>query len=109
VDWRLREIRWRHGDVDGWMAMPCNLRGYSRCHATGFDHRQTAPGHQRAGPSPIAALVVDGRLVRVVETERVTREKYANHRSPAPAIHACLAAEGITLSSVDAVAVGWDY
>ncbi|MFE6776294.1 carbamoyltransferase [Streptomyces sp. NPDC057702] len=56
-----------------------------------------------------AALVVNGELRRVVETERVTRRKRAHHVSPAPAIHACLAAEGLTLSSVDAVAVGWSF
>ncbi|MBH5335910.1 carbamoyltransferase [Streptomyces pactum] len=56
-----------------------------------------------------AALVVDGRLTRVVETERVTRRKRAHHVSPAPAIQACLAAEGLTLASVDAIAVGWSF
>jgi len=56
-----------------------------------------------------AALVVDGRLRRVVEAERITRLKRSLRRSPAPAIQACLAAEGLALESVDLVASGWDF
>ena len=56
-----------------------------------------------------AALIVNGRLARVVENERITRRKRAEWVSPAPAIYACLAAEGLTLSSVDVIAVGWDF
>lgn len=63
-----------------------------------------ANGHDGA-----AALVVDGKLVRVVEAERVTGSKRWLARSPAPAIHACLAAEGLTLSAVDIIASGWDF
>lgn len=56
-----------------------------------------------------AALVVDGQLRRVVETERVVRRKRAHGISPGAAIAACLAAEGITLASVDVIASGWSF
>src|SRR3712207_6711302 len=56
-----------------------------------------------------AALIDNGTLARVVETERLVREKHAHHRSPALAIRACLDAEGLTIASLDAIAVGWDF
>lgn len=56
-----------------------------------------------------AALVINGELVRLVEAERITRRKRHFHHSPGAAVHACLAAEGLTFQSVDVVACGWDY
>ena len=55
-----------------------------------------------------AALLRDGALCQLVEQERLSRRKHAVFQTPREAIQACLDAEGITLSSVDAIAVGWD-
>ena len=55
-----------------------------------------------------AALLRDGALCQLVEQERLSRRKHAVFQTPREAIQACLDAEGIILSSVDAIAVGWD-
>ena len=55
-----------------------------------------------------AALVRDGELVAMVEQERFSRRRHAIGESPAAAIRACLAQEGIELDSVAAIAVGWN-
>ena len=55
-----------------------------------------------------AALLRDGELVAMLEQERLSRRKHAFSESPEPAIKACLAHEGIDLSAVDEIAVGWD-
>lgn len=55
-----------------------------------------------------AALLKDGRLVALVETDRVSRQKNAMMERPAQAIAACLRHAGITLDEVETVAVGWD-
>ncbi|WP_341720849.1 carbamoyltransferase C-terminal domain-containing protein [Micromonospora sp. FIMYZ51] len=55
-----------------------------------------------------AALLRDGRLVRLVEQEKVSRRKHALGQPPTDAIRELLAAEGITAASLEAVAVGWD-
>ena len=44
----------------------------------------------------------------MLEQERLSRRKHAFSESPEPAIKACLAHEGIDLSAVDEIAVGWD-
>jgi predicted NodU family carbamoyl transferase len=56
-----------------------------------------------------AALVRDGEVVALVETERLTRARRADLQSPAPAIERCLAYAGVSLDEVDLVALGWDY
>lgn len=56
-----------------------------------------------------AALLRDGELRWLVEQERLSRRKHAFAQSPADAARACLAAESITLESVEAVAIGWDF
>lgn len=55
-----------------------------------------------------AALLRDGVLVHLVEQERLSRTKHAVFESPADAARACLAAAGITMASVDVIAIGWD-
>ena len=54
-----------------------------------------------------AALVVDGRLSSLLEEERLSRIKRSPDRPPIEAAQACLAAAGIDLAAVDAVAIGW--
>jgi predicted NodU family carbamoyl transferase len=56
-----------------------------------------------------AALLHNGSLRWLVEQERLSRRKRALGQSPAGAARACLAAEGVALESVDAIAIGWDF
>jgi predicted NodU family carbamoyl transferase len=56
-----------------------------------------------------AALLHEGSLRWLVEQERLSRRKRAIGQSPADAARACLAAEGISLEDVDAIAMGWDF
>lgn len=55
-----------------------------------------------------AAVLKDGRLVALVEQDRVSRKKNAMRERPTAAIAACLGEAGITLDDVEVVAVGWD-
>lgn len=55
-----------------------------------------------------AALLRDGELVAMLEQERLSRNKHAFSESPREAIAACLAHEGIDVSAVAEIAVGWD-
>lgn len=56
-----------------------------------------------------AALVRDGELVFLVEEERLTRRKHALAQPPVMAIQACLDAEGVSIDSIDEIAIGWDF
>jgi predicted NodU family carbamoyl transferase len=56
-----------------------------------------------------AALVRDGELRWLVEQERLSRRKRAIGQPPREAARTCLEAEGIQLSDVDAIAIGWDF
>ncbi|GAA1651810.1 carbamoyltransferase [Nonomuraea maheshkhaliensis] len=55
-----------------------------------------------------AALVRDGRIISLIEQERISRRKRAVNESPRDAIRTCLMDAGIELSDVSCVAVGWD-
>lgn len=55
-----------------------------------------------------AALLADGRLICMIEQERLSRRKKALDESPADAIACCLAWADITLDDVAAIAIGWD-
>lgn len=55
-----------------------------------------------------ACLLVDGRLVAMVEEERLTRVKYAPRIFPVAAIDYCLREAGISLRDIDVVAVGFE-
>jgi len=55
-----------------------------------------------------AALVIDGVLVAAAEQERFSRNKHAVGENPTDAIAFCLDHGGLTLSDVDALAVGWN-
>ncbi len=56
---------------------------------------------------PSACLVIDGRVVSAVEEERLNRQKGAPGVFPALAVKACLDAAGLTLTDLDAVAIGY--
>ena len=55
-----------------------------------------------------ACVLVDGKLVAMVEEERLNRIKHAPRMAPRLAIEYCLKQAGITLAQVDYVAVGFD-
>ncbi|HEY9285114.1 MAG TPA: carbamoyltransferase C-terminal domain-containing protein [Pyrinomonadaceae bacterium] len=55
-----------------------------------------------------AAIVKDGRIVVMLEQERLSRRKRAFGELPTGAVEACLNAAGITVDDLSAVAVGWD-
>jgi carbamoyltransferase len=55
-----------------------------------------------------AALLRDGRLVVMVEQDRVSRVRHAMGETPERAIQACLSEASITLDDVEAIGVGWD-
>lgn len=55
-----------------------------------------------------AALLRDGELQVLVETDRITRVKHGYKQPPQAAMRVCLDEAGITLDDVEVVAVGWD-
>ena len=55
-----------------------------------------------------ACILVDGRLVAMVEEERLNRVKHAPRMAPKLAMSYCLEQTGVTLSDVDYVAIGFD-
>ena len=55
-----------------------------------------------------AALLGDGRIVNLVEQEKVSRRKHAVAQSPALAIKHCLGDAGVGLGDIAQIAIGWD-
>lgn len=55
-----------------------------------------------------ACILIDGKLVAMVEEERLNRIKHAPRMAPVLAIDYCLKTAEITLQDVDYVAVGFD-
>lgn len=55
-----------------------------------------------------AALLKDGKISGIVEEERFTREKRAEHKFPAQSIQSVLEREDMSIKDVDIVAVGRD-
>lgn len=55
-----------------------------------------------------ACILVDGKLVAMVEEERLNRIKHAPRMPAKLAIEYCLSVAGVTLKQVDYVAVGFD-
>lgn len=55
-----------------------------------------------------AAVLRDGRLIAMLEQERISRNRYAQGESPAAAIAACMQYAGIGLADLRTIAVGWD-
>lgn len=63
----------------------------------------TEKGHDSA-----ACLMKDGKLICMVEEERLSREKNAKGKYPIRAIKYCLESNGISLSDITYIAVGWN-
>ncbi len=55
-----------------------------------------------------AALFKDGKLVSALEEERLSRTKHDQSRMPINAIRELLSNEGIGLSNIRAIAIGWN-
>ncbi|MBI2871340.1 MAG: ROK family protein [Candidatus Omnitrophica bacterium] len=56
-----------------------------------------------------AVLVRDGRVVSILEEERISRTKHDTSRFPVNAIHRMLKDERITLDDISHIAIGWNY
>lgn len=56
-----------------------------------------------------ACLLKNGEIVSYIEQERISRNKLAIGEAPIDALKCCLEKEGISLSEVEAVAVGMDW
>jgi len=55
-----------------------------------------------------AALVKSGKLVTLIEQERVSRKKHAVAETPAKAVKQCIEEAGISFDDIAQVAIGWD-
>ena len=60
------------------------------------------------GQNPAAALVIDGKLIAMVEEERYTRFKVSAGMWPTSSMTFCLKQAGITFADVDEIAFAWD-
>lgn len=56
-----------------------------------------------------ACLLKNGEIVSYIEQERISRNKLAIGEAPIDALQSCLKKEGISLSDVEAIAVGMDW
>ena len=54
-----------------------------------------------------AALVKDGEVIAAVEQERISRNRHSLGEAPDKAIEDCLAAAGVALGDIDAIAHAW--
>lgn len=57
---------------------------------------------------PAASFMIDGKLVSLVEEERFVRSKHAKGYFPQNSIKYCLAENGLHLSEVDFITIGWN-
>jgi len=60
------------------------------------------------GKNPSACLVKNGKIVCFAEEERFIRVKHAENEFPIMSIEYCMEAEGIEVSDLESIAVGWD-
>lgn len=60
------------------------------------------------GHDPAACLVIDGRVVAMVEEERLSRVKHGRDQLPINATNYCLGHAGISIDDVDYIAVSWE-
>lgn len=58
---------------------------------------------------PSACLVKKGKILAMVEEERLIRQKYAFDKVPINAINYCLKEKKVTPDEIGIVAFGWDY
>ena len=55
-----------------------------------------------------ACILVDGKLIAMVEEERFNRFKHSPRTSADMSIEFCLKRAGVTLDEVDHIAIGWE-
>lgn len=55
-----------------------------------------------------ACILVDGKLIAMVEEERLNRFKHSPRVAPYASIGFCLKRAGVTLEEVDHIAIGWE-
>ena len=55
-----------------------------------------------------AAIIEDGKILHLIETDRVSRVKQAMKQDPSLSVVACLNEAGMTVDDIDILAVGWD-
>ena len=60
------------------------------------------------GENPSASLLINGKLVALIEEERINRIKTSPNNLPIQSAKKCLEIAGITINEVDAIAWGWD-
>ena len=60
------------------------------------------------GANSSSALIKNGKLISLIEEERITRIKTAPHGLPFQSATLCLNEAGIDISKVDYIAWGWD-
>ena len=60
------------------------------------------------GANSSSAIIKDGKLISLVEEERLTRIKTAPHGLPFQSASLCLKEAKIDISKVDYIAWGWD-
>ena len=58
---------------------------------------------------PSAAVLDSGRLVALIEHERISRTRHARHEVPRESVALCLERAGLTARDIDAIAIGWDH
>jgi carbamoyltransferase len=57
---------------------------------------------------PAASLMINGKLVSLVEEERFIKNKHAKGFFPQNAINYCLSENGLKLSEIDFITIGWN-
>ena len=60
------------------------------------------------GENPSASLLINGKLVALIEEERINRIKTSPNNLPILSAKKCLEIAGISINEVDAIAWGWD-
>ena len=60
------------------------------------------------GENPSASLIMNGKLIALIEEERLNRIKMSPNHLPINAAKLCLKIGGININNVDEIAWGWD-
>lgn len=60
------------------------------------------------GPNPSASLIQDGKVVALIEEERLNRIKMSPNNLPIQSALKCLEIAGLGLDDIDGIAWGWD-
>ena len=60
------------------------------------------------GENPSAALLINGKLIALIEEERINRIKTSPNNLPINAAKECMKIAGININSINGIAWGWD-